>query len=98
MSELEEIMKGKIKLKHFNIDNDTISFQTELDNYTWNLTPRDIEIIIYNLQERIDKAIEYINNSGNMSLVNGYSFPEKPIIDKQVKQELLSILEGDDKE
>ena len=55
MKELEEIMKGKIKLKHFNIDNDTISFQTELDNYTWNLTPRDIEIIIYNLQEEIER-------------------------------------------
>ena len=67
MNELEEIMNGKHKIKHLKIDNDTLSFNTELDNYDWNLTPRDIEIIIYtlqedknNLQSKIDKANEYI--------------------------------------
>lgn len=65
MNELEEIMNGKHEIKHLKIDNDTLTFNTELNNYDWNLTPRDIEMIIYtlqedknNLQSKIDKAIE----------------------------------------
>ena len=68
MNELEEIMNGKHEIKHLKIDNDTLSFNTELDNYDWNLTPRDIEMIIYtlqedknNLQSKIDKAIEILD-------------------------------------
>ena len=69
MNELEEIMNGKHEIKHLKIDNDTLSFNTELDNYDWNLTPRDIEMIIYtlqkdknNLQSKIDKAIEFVES------------------------------------
>ena len=63
MNELEEIMNGKHEIKHLKIDNDTLAFNTELNNYDWNLTPRDIEMIIYtlqkdknNLQSKINKA------------------------------------------
>lgn len=63
MRELDEIMNGKHEIKHLHIDGDTIAFETELDNYTWNLTPRDIEMIIYNLQERIKETIEYCENN-----------------------------------
>lgn len=45
-------------------------------------------------KNRIDKAIEYIKNCGGMELVNDYSFPEKPIIDKEAKTNLLNILKG----
>jgi hypothetical protein len=72
MSELDEIMEGKHKIKHLHIEGDTIAFNTELDNYNWNLTPRDIEIIIYCLQneldkykEVLDKIKEYIKNCGD---------------------------------
>lgn len=71
MSELDEIMEGKHEIKHLHIEEDTIAFETELDNHTWNLTPRDIEIIIYCLQrelqqkETIIKEVrEYIKQSG----------------------------------
>lgn len=70
MNELEEIMNGKHEIKHLKIDNDTSSFNTELDNYDWNLTTRDIEMIIYtlqedknNLQSKIDKAIEWLDKN-----------------------------------
>ena len=46
------------------------------------------------LEQKIDKAIEYIKQCGGMELVNNYSFPTKPIIDKEAKQELLEILGG----
>ena len=68
MNELEEIMNGKHEIKHLKIDNDTLTFNTELNNYDWNLTPRDIEMIIYtlqedknNLQSKIDKANELLD-------------------------------------
>lgn len=67
MNELEEIMNGKHEIKHLKIDNDTLTFNTELNNYDWNLTTRDIEMIIYtlqedknNLQSKIDKANELL--------------------------------------
>ncbi len=50
------------------------------------------------LLSRIDEAIEYIEKCGGMELVNDYSFPEKPIIDKEAKTNLLNILKGSDKE
>lgn len=69
MKELDEIMEGKHKINHLQIDGDTLAFNTELDNYTWNLSPRDIEIIIYCLQNEkdkykivLDKIKEYIND------------------------------------
>ena len=98
MKELDEIMKGKIKLKHFNIDNDTISFQTELDNYMWNLTPRDIEIIISNLQEKIDKAIDKVHQMAKVSDGNKDNNFKKIYLFSKDEMELLSILEGSDKE
>ena len=55
MSELDEIMEGKHEIKHLHIEGDTIVFETELNNYTWNLTPRDIEIIIYCLQNQLQQ-------------------------------------------
>ena len=55
MSELDEIMKGKHEIKHLHIEGDTIAFETELNNYTWNLTPRDIGIIIYYLQNQLQQ-------------------------------------------
>ena len=67
MSELDEIMEGKHEIKHLHIEGDTIAFETELNSHTWNLSPRDIEIIIYCLQkennkqkEVLDKIKEYI--------------------------------------
>lgn len=63
MSELDEIINGKHKIKHLHIEGDTIAFETELDNYNWNLSPWDIEMMIYNLQERINEAIEYCENN-----------------------------------
>ena len=47
------------------------------------------------LERRIDKAIEYIEKCGGMELINDYSLPEKPIIDKEAKTNLLEILKGD---
>lgn len=71
MNELEKIMNGKQEMRGFRIEGDTIGFDT-LKSANWNLTPRDIETIIYtlqedknNLQSKIDKAIEFINSKHN---------------------------------
>ena len=48
---------------------------------------------IERLNNIIKEVREYINNSGGMELVNNYSFPEKPIIDKLAKTDLLEILD-----
>lgn len=61
MSELDEIMEGKHKIKHLHIEGDTIAFETELDSHTWNLSPRDIEIIIYCLQKENNKQKEVLD-------------------------------------
>lgn len=42
------------------------------------------------------EAIEYIEKCGGMELVNDYSFPEKTIIDKEAKTNLLNILNKGD--
>lgn len=97
MKELEEIMNGKHEIKHLKIDNDTLTFNTELNNYDWNLTARDIEMIIYTLQEdknilqsKIDKALEYIYQNSCLDEYNGN-------IILNYKYELENILKGEDK-
>lgn len=89
MNELEEIMNGKHEIKHLKIDNDTLTFNTELNNYDWNLTPRDIEMIIYalqedknNLQSKIDKANEILDKDTNV---------------ENIYFELRDLFKGDDK-
>ena len=62
MSELDEIMNGKHEMRGFRIDGDTIGFDTP-KHCNWNLNPRDIEYIIYNLQRIRDEAIEYCENN-----------------------------------
>ena len=61
MSELDEIMEGIHEIKHLYIEGDTLAFETEMNNHTWNLTPRDIEIIIYCLQNENKKLNNIIN-------------------------------------
>lgn len=61
MSELDEIMEGKHEIKHLHIEGDTIAFETELDSHIWNLSPRDIEIIIYCLQKENNKQKEVLD-------------------------------------
>lgn len=101
MNELEEIMNGKHEIKHLRIDDDTLSFNTELDNYDWNLTPRDIEMIIYtlqedknNLQSKIDKAIEYIENHFIINDETG-EYYQTNTFDKDNIKELYEILKED---
>ena len=43
---------------------------------------------------RIEKAVEYINYCDDLSVINDYSFNEKPVIEKIAKKELLNILNG----
>lgn len=45
------------------------------------------------LKEVIEEIREYIKNSSDMSVVNNYSFPDKPVIDKRAKKDLLQILD-----
>lgn len=54
MSELDEIMDGKYEMRGFRIEGDTIGFDTP-QSCGWNLSPRDIEIIIYTLQKEIER-------------------------------------------
>ena len=54
MSELDEIMDGKYEMRGFRIEGDTIGFDTP-QNHGWNLSPRDIEIIIYTLQQELER-------------------------------------------
>ena len=58
MNELDEIMNGKQEMRGFRIEGDTIGFDT-LKRANWNLSPRDIENIIYTLQQELD---QYKNN------------------------------------
>jgi hypothetical protein len=58
MSELDEIMNGKIEMRGFRVEGDTIGFDTQ-KHANWNLNPRDIENIIYTLQQELD---QYKNN------------------------------------
>lgn len=58
MSELDEIMNGKQEMRGFRIEGDTIGFDTQ-KHANWNLSPRDIENIIYTLQQELD---QYKNN------------------------------------
>ncbi len=99
MNELEEIMNGKHEIKHLKIDNDTLTFNTELNNYDWNLTPRDIEMIIYtlqedknNLQSKIDKAIE-LNGNIRKKLLTCPSYEKDEVEDLLFNQ--LDILKED---
>lgn len=86
MSELNEIMNGTHEIKNLHIEEDTLAFNTELDNYNWNLSPRDIEMIIWCLQQKIDKAIEYIKSNYRVLLL---SDPPREAFDIN---ELLKIL------
>ena len=95
MNELEEIMNGKHEIKHLKIDNDTLTFNTELNNYDWNLTPRDIEMIIYalqedknNLQSKIDKANEILNKL----CIYGYGQVNCRPIKNTTKQEVYNAM------
>ena len=58
MNELDEIMNGKQEMIGFRIEGDTIGFDT-LKSANWNLSPRDIENIIYTLQQELG---QYKNN------------------------------------
>lgn len=68
MNELEEIMNGKHEIKHLRIDNDTLTFNTELNNYDWSLTARDIEMIIYTLQEDKNRLQNLIDKTTQLYL------------------------------
>ena len=92
MSELNEIMNGTHEIKNLHIEEDTLAFNTELDNYNWNLSPRDIEMIIWCLQQKIDKAIEYIKNED----IDICTIRYNDIVD--TKNELLEILGDKEKD
>ena len=101
MSELDEIMDGKHEIKHLHIEGDTIAFETELNNHTWNLTPRDIEIIIYCLQKElqqketiIKEVREYIEKLKNFK-IKYVMFEEKELYasENDFVKELLEILD-----
>ena len=67
----------------------------EINQELIHLMKRIIEIQQENqqLKEVIDQIREYIKNSSDMSVVNNYSFPDKPVIDKRSKKDLLQILD-----
>ena len=90
MSELEEIMDGKHEIKHLQIEGDTIAFETELNNHTWNLTPRNIEVIISCLQQELQQKENIIKE------VREYIESYMPNYDFD-KTNLLKILEILDK-
>ena len=56
---------------------------------------------ITNLQERIDKAIEYIENNSLYDEILDYDYEENPYVsyttDEYAKENLLNILQGKDK-
>lgn len=52
-----------------------------------------LEMKLDKYKEVIDQIREYIKNSSDMSVVNNYSFPDKPVIDKRSKKDLLQILD-----
>ena len=87
MSELDEIMEGKHEIKHLHIEGDTIVFETELNNYTWNLTPRDIEIIIYCLQNQLQQKENIIKE------VREYANTDKNCIPKHIKDYINNLLD-----
>lgn len=93
MSELDEIMEGKHEIKHLHIEGDTIAFETELNNHTWNLTPRDIEIIIYCLQQenkQLKEQLEYLRSNEYLNQVKWErNFNEKLVKDLQGKIDIL---------
>ena len=49
---------------------------------------------IFELQRRIEKAVEYIKYCDDLSVINDYSFNEKPVIEKRAKKDLLNIFNG----
>ncbi len=90
MNELEEIMNGKHEIKHLRIDNDTLTFNTELNNYDWNLTARDIEMIIYTFQKdknQLQNLIDKTTNYYLKTLAKNKSMPDEAV-------EMFNLLEG----
>ena len=93
MSE-EEMLNKYIEL----INNGYCCACNEL-NCIDNFPQKKIANAISNLQQKnqqlkevIDQIREYVKNSSDMSVVNNYSFPDKPVIDKRAKKDLLQIL------
>ena len=100
MNELEEIMNGKREMRCFRIEGDTIGFDT-LRSANWNLTPRDIETIIYtlqedknNLQSKIDKVNQYLEEHFIFDDKNG-EYYQTHTFDKDNVKELHDILKED---
>lgn len=89
MNELEEIMNGKQEMRGFRIEGDTIGFDT-LKSANWNLTPRDIEMIIYTLQEDkncLQNLIDKTTNYYLKTLDKNGSMPDEAV-------EMFNLLEG----
>ena len=72
--------------------NDLYVHQLETENKQLRLALQETRKVLEEQTKAIESAIEYIKQCGGMELVNDYSFPDKPIIDKEAKQELLEIL------
>lgn len=103
MTKLDEIMNGEHEIKKLRIEGDTIGFDTEQDN-NWNLTPRDIENIIYNLQrtnQKLKTELE-LRIDNNNYLENIFENIEKYILElkqnapeEQALDKILNIMQGD---
>ena len=91
MSELDEIMEGKHEIKHLHIEGDTIAFETELNSHAWNLSPRDIEIIIYCLQKENNKQKEILDKIKER--VNKVDFEMGDFPELELAGDILELLE-----
>ena len=94
MSELDEIMEGIHEIKHLYIEGDTLAFETEMNNHTWNLTPRDIEIIIYCLQNENKKLNNIIKEVREFAKLRKEMYErQENVVGQEVIISLLNVLD-----
>ena len=67
-------------------------YQYAKENGYIDINVNFIEPELEKYKEVIEQIKEYIKNSSDMLVVNNYSFPDKPVIDKKAKKDLFQIL------
>lgn len=73
----------------FIIQSERIDMQEELNKANMQLMTQ-----LEDYKSRCKKAVEYINYCDDLSVINDYSFNEKPVIEKRAKKDLLNTLNG----
>lgn len=90
--EIKEIMNGNREIKHLRIEGETLGFDTQFHN-NWNFTPRDIEQIIYTLQQE-NQQLKDENDKIKIAIIENCDLRLEVLKYKEVIEEVWNFIKS----